>query len=79
MCVPKGNTQQTEDKKMTRFERDLKDALEGNEIEVLTKRQQELDRLKDELRCTKNGFRRQCLTQEITRLKREYNEISDKF
>ena len=64
---------------MTRFERDLKDALEGNEIEVLTKRHLELDRLKDELRCTKNGFRRQCLTQEITRLKREYNEISDKF
>ena len=64
---------------MTQFERDLKDALEGNEIEVLTKRYHEINRLKTELHCTKNGFRRQCLTQEIARLKREYNEISDKF
>ncbi len=73
------NKEHTEDKELTRFERDLKDALEGNEIEVLTKRKREIDRLETELRCTKNGFRRQCLTQEITRLKREYNEISDKF
>ena len=64
---------------MTRFEKDLKDALQGNEIEVLTKRKGELDRLEKEFRSTKNGFRRQCLAQDIARLKKEYNEISNRF
>ncbi len=64
---------------MTRFEKDLKDALQGNEIEVLTKRKSEIDRLEREFRSAKNGLRRQCLTQDIARLKKEYNEISNRF
>ena len=44
---------------MTRFERDLKDALEGNEIEVLERRKAELDRIYKEGKCCKNEFRLQ--------------------
>ena len=50
-------------------EKDLKDAQEGNGIEVLTKRKAELDRLWKEGKACKNGFRRQCIAQEYTRLK----------
>ncbi|MCI8491380.1 MAG: hypothetical protein HFJ04_14295, partial [Lachnospiraceae bacterium] len=53
---------------MTRFESDLKDAREGNGTEVLTKRKAELDRLWKEGKACKNGFRRQCIAQEYTRL-----------
>ena len=64
---------------MTRFEKDLKDALEGNEIEVLKRRKAELQRLTQEGRSCRNGFRRQCIVQEVARLTREYNAISDNF
>ena len=64
---------------MTRFEKDLKDALEGNEIEVLKRRKAELQRLTQEGRSCRNAFRRQCIAQEIARLTREYNAISDNF
>lgn len=66
-------------KAMTRFERDLKDAREGNGIEVLTKRKAELDRLWKEGKACKNGFRRQCIAQEYTRLKAEYDKIDALF
>ena len=64
---------------MTRFERDLKDALEGNEIEVLTMRKAELERIYREGKACKNDFRRECLAQEYVRLKREYEEINSHF
>ncbi|MBD5113569.1 MAG: hypothetical protein HDT42_13710 [Ruminococcaceae bacterium] len=64
---------------MTRFEKDLKDALEGNEIEVLTKRMAELDKLEREGKACKNAFRRQCIAQDFCRLKREYEEIAKHF
>lgn len=64
---------------MTRFEKDLKDALEGNEIEVLKRRKAEIERLTAEGKACKNGFRRQCLAQEVARLTAEYNAISEKF
>lgn len=65
--------------KMTRFERDLKDALAGNEIEVLTRRKAEIEKLTKEGKACKNRFRRQCIAQEVAKLTREYNEIDANF
>ena len=64
---------------MTRFEKDLKEALEGNEIEVLTRRKAEIKKLTAEGKTCKNSFRRTCIAQEVARLTREYNAISEKF
>lgn len=64
---------------MTRFERDLKEALEGNEIEVLKRRKAEIDRLTEEGKACKNSFRRTCIAQEVVRLTKEYNAISENF
>ena len=64
---------------MTAFERDLKDALEGNGREVLTRRKAEIERLRKEFRYCKNGFRRQCIAQELARLRKEYEEIDSNF
>ncbi len=64
---------------MTRFERDIQDALEGNEIEVLKRRADELDRILEQLRCCNNGFRRKCLRQEWDRLKAQYDKIDEMF
>lgn len=64
---------------MTKFEKDLKDALEGNEIEVLTRRKAEINKLIAEGKSCKNGFRRTCIAQEVVRLTREYNLISENF
>ena len=64
---------------MNRFERDLKDALEGNEIEVLTRRKAEIEKLTAEGKACKNAFRRTCIAQEVVRLTKEYNAISENF
>ena len=48
-----------EDTNMTRFEKDVKEIQEGNEIEVLKRRKAELEELYKKGRCEKNGFRRQ--------------------
>ena len=64
---------------MTRFEKDMTEALNGNEIEVLKRRKAELERLTAEGKECKNGFRRQCIAQEVARLTAEYNEISNRF
>ena len=64
---------------MTRFERDLKEALEGNEIEVLKRRKAEIDRLTAEGKACKNSFRRTCIAQEVVRLTKEYNALSENF
>lgn len=64
---------------MTTFEKDLRDALEGNEIEVLTCRKAEIKRLTDEGKACKNGFRRQCIAQQIARLQAEYDRIDANF
>lgn len=42
---------------------------------ILQARKAELERIEREGRATKNGFRHQCLAQEWTRLKREYDEL----
>ncbi len=64
---------------MTRFERDLKEALEGNEIEVLKRRNKEIHDLERELKWTKNSFRRTCIQQDIDRLTKEYRKIDENF
>lgn len=61
---------------MTKFERD---ALAGNEIEVLTRRKAEIEKLTKEGKACKNGFRRQCIAQEIAKLTREYDKIDANF
>jgi len=64
---------------MTRFERDYKDAREGNEIEVITKRRAEIAKLTDEGKACKNGFRRQCLVEDVARLTAELSKIEELF
>ena len=64
---------------MTRFERDLQDAKNGNEIEVLTRRKVEIERLTAEGKACKNSFRIKCIAQEVARLKAEYNKIDSLF
>lgn len=64
---------------MTRFERDFKDAQEGNEIEVLKRRKAEIEKLTAEGKACKNAFRRQCIAQEVARLTAEYRKIDELF
>ena len=64
---------------MTRFERDLKEALDGNEIEVLKRRKAEIEKLTAEGKACKNSFRRTCIAQEVVRLTAEYKNISENF
>lgn len=64
---------------MTQFERDRNDARCGNAREVLTRRRAEIDRLERELRSCKNGFRAQCIAQEIQKKRKEYNIIDMQF
>ena len=64
---------------MTRFERDLKEALEGNEIEVLKRRKAEINKLTAEGKACKNAFRRTCIAQEVVKLTDEYKRISEQF
>ena len=60
---------------MTKFEKDIIEIEEGNEIEVLKRRKAELDDLYKKGRCEKNSFKRQCIAQEYTRLKAEYDAL----
>lgn len=64
---------------MTKFERDLRDALAGNEIEVLKRRKAEIKKLTKECKACKNELLRQCIAQEVAKLTREYNEIDSNF
>ena len=73
--IPKGKTEKTEDTDMTRFEKDVKEIQEGNEIEVLKRRRAELEELYKKGRCEKNGFRRQCIAQEYERRLTEYEKL----
>ena len=60
---------------MTRFERDVIEIEEGNEIEVLKRRKAELEELKRKGRCEKNSFKRQCIAQEYERKMAEYEKL----
>ena len=60
---------------MTRFEKDLLDAKNRNEIEVLSKRKAELERIEKQGKACKNGFKRQCIAQEYERKMAEYEKL----
>ena len=60
---------------MTRLERRMRDALEGNEREVLEKYNREITRERDRKAHSRNAFVRQCCDQAIERLTREKREI----
>lgn len=62
---------------MNTFDRDLAEALAGNEIEVFKRRKAEIQHLENEMFRCKNGFRRQCIAQEIERKKAEYNKLDE--
>ena len=62
---------------MTRYEKDMQEALNGNAMEVLKSRKAELERLTREGKSCKNSFRRQSIAQEVVRLQREYNAIDE--
>lgn len=64
---------------MTRLERDLKEIAEGNEIEVMKRRKTELEKLEKAEKCEKNGFRRTCIAQDLSRLKAEYSKLEELF
>lgn len=64
---------------MTSFEKDYKDAKEGNGVEVLKKRKKELQELNKKLMACKNGFRAKCIMQEIEVKKKDYQKIDDLF
>lgn len=64
---------------MTRFTKDKAAALDGDWQRVLTKRKEEIERLKQEARTCKNKFRLTCIAQELARLKDEYDEIEERM
>ena len=64
---------------MTRFERDMKEIGEGNGIEVMKRRKNEIAALETEGKCCRNSFRRTCIAQEIARITKEYNKLDEFF
>ena len=56
---------------MTRLERRMQDALEGNEREVLEKYNREIAAERDRKAHSRNAFIRQCCDQQISRLQHE--------
>ena len=64
---------------MTRFEKDIIEIEEGNEIEVRKRRKAELDDLYKKGRCEKNSSKRQCIAQEYKRKLAEYEKLDAMF
>ena len=64
---------------MTRFQRDMKAALEGDGRRVLAERKAEINRLTREGRSCKNKFQQRCIAQEVARLNAEYEAIDSRF
>ena len=60
---------------MTRLETRMRDALKGNEREVLKKYNREIAQESDRKAHSRNAFVRQCCDQAIERLTREKREI----
>lgn len=60
---------------MTRLERRMRDALEGNEREVLERYNREIAAERDRKAHSHNAFVRQCCDQQISRLQREKRQI----
>ena len=65
----------------TRFEKDYADIMDGedNTESIILRRKQEISRLKDEGRRCRNGFRVQCIQQELERLEHELEILVDKI
>lgn len=60
---------------MTTFERDYKELTTErfpDTYGIMSKRQNEIERLKKELKCCRNGFRAQCIIQELEKRQSEY-------
>lgn len=64
---------------MTRFEKDMHDALNGNAVEVLKRRKAEIEKLTAEGKVCKNKFRMTCIAQEVVKLTNEYNAIDERI
>ena len=62
-------------KRTQRFERRLKDAQEGNEIEVMKTYKREIREQEIRRDASKNGFVRTCCQQEVDQLKAEKDAI----
>lgn len=77
MYIPKEKTKNTEGTNMTRFEKDVKEIMEGNSVEVMMRRKAELEEIYRKGRCERNGFRLQCLLQDYRRLQAEYKKLDD--
>ena len=60
---------------MTRLERRMREALEGNEREVLMKYNREIAQERDRKTHSHSAFVRQCCEQQISRLQQEKREI----
>ena len=60
---------------MTRLERRMREALEGNEREVLMKYNREIAQERDRKAHSHNAFIRQCCDQQISRLQQEKRQI----
>ena len=60
---------------MTRLECRMRDALEGNEREVLKKYNSEIAAEQERKRLSRNAFTRQCCDQQIERLQAEKRKI----
>lgn len=63
---------------VTRFTKDRK-AAKIDAIGVLMVRDKEMDELERKGRAEKNAFRRQCIAQELARLRWEYEQIESWF
>jgi len=60
---------------MTRLETRMRDALKGNEREVLEKYNREIAQESDRKAHSRNAFVRQCCDQQIARLQHEKRQI----
>ena len=63
----------------TRFEKDYKEAKQGNGIEILSSRKIQLEVLRKQFKSCRNAFKRDCLKQEIIKLEEEYKIIDELF
>ena len=63
----------------TRFEKDYEDIMDGedNTESIILRRKQEISQLTDEGRRCRNGFRMQCIQQELERLEHELEILVD--
>ena len=64
---------------MTRLERRMQEAREGNEREVLEKYNAEIEAERNRKAHSRNAFVRQCCDQAISRLRAEKNQIEAAF